>query len=170
MPTDFYFYLLLGAAAGGLINGLAGFGTGCADWSLRRESIGYFRSYLVLNSLYYLSDENILNLDLATEAVTAPYKGRGDSEGLGPIQVLIVKYSNPARAKKALHRFHEAYLPEHPKDPNLSKTTRFTDFFKDEDRWLGYMLSGDLVAMVFECPDEQTARALIHQLPLDESS
>ncbi|PUB09800.1 sulfite exporter TauE/SafE family protein [Yoonia sediminilitoris] len=27
MPTDFYFYLLLGAAAGGLINGLAGFGT-----------------------------------------------------------------------------------------------------------------------------------------------
>jgi hypothetical protein len=43
-------------------------------WKLRNDRIGYFRSYLVLNSLYYLSHQNILNLDHSTEAVTAPYE------------------------------------------------------------------------------------------------
>jgi hypothetical protein len=138
-----------------------------ADWTLRRDRIGYFRSYLVLNSLHYLSDENILNLDLATEAVTAPYKGGGDSKGRGPIQVLIVKYPDPALAEKALYHFHEAYLPEHPKDSKLGLTSRVSDFFEVEDSWLGYMLSGSSVAMVFECPDEQTARKGIGQLRID---
>ena len=33
------------------------------DWKLRKDRIGYFRSHLVLNSLYYISHKNILNLD-----------------------------------------------------------------------------------------------------------
>ena len=127
------------------------------------------RSYLVLNSLHYLSDENILNLDLSSEAVTAPYKGRGDHEGWGTIQALIVKYPIPELAERALHHFHEAYLPDHPGESKLGVTKRFSDVFQVEDRWLGYLLSGRFVAMVLECPDEQSAQRFIHQLQIDES-
>ena len=51
-----------------------------SDWKLRKDRIGYFRSHLVLNSLYYLSHQNILNLDHSTEAVTAPYENISDAE------------------------------------------------------------------------------------------
>ena len=144
----------------------AGVGT---EWDLRRDRIGYLRSYLVLNSLHYLSDENILNLDLSTEAVTAPYNGRGDHEGRRTIQALIVKYPTPELAERALHHFHEAYLPDHPGPSKPGVTERFSDVFQVEDRWLGYLLSGRFVAMVLECPDEQSAQRFIHQLQIDES-
>ena len=47
-----------------------------ATWKLRVEQIELFlsqRHHLVLNSIYYLSHENILDLDLSAEAVSAPY-------------------------------------------------------------------------------------------------
>jgi len=43
-------------------------------WKLRVDRLSFFRSHLVLNSIYYLSSENILDLDLSTEAVIAPYE------------------------------------------------------------------------------------------------
>jgi hypothetical protein len=43
-------------------------------WKLRRDRLSFFRSYLALNSIYYLSHENILDLDLSTEAVIASYE------------------------------------------------------------------------------------------------
>jgi len=44
-----------------------------SGWKLHKDRLSFFRSYLVLNSIYYISHENILNLDLSTEAVFAPY-------------------------------------------------------------------------------------------------
>ena len=34
-----------------------------SGWTLRNDRISFFRSHMVLNSLYYLSHQNILNLD-----------------------------------------------------------------------------------------------------------
>ena len=50
------------------------------DRHLQRDRIRYFRSYMVLNSFYYLSFKNILNLDLSTEAVTATYGNKAKGE------------------------------------------------------------------------------------------
>jgi hypothetical protein len=130
---------------------------------LRNDRIGYFRSHLVLNSLYYLSHQNILNLDLSTEAVTAPYESIGGKDRTR-VQFLFVRYGDSVQAQQALDNFHKAYLPEHEKDFVAGSVTESQSFFKIEDGWLGYKLHGPCIALVFECPDENSARMIIEQI------
>ena len=135
-----------------------------SDWKLRKDRIGYFRSHLVLNSLYYLSHQNILNLDHSTEAVTAPYENISNAGISKRVQVLFVKYATPERARKALDNFHNAYLHEHRKgfDPGVAK--KHMNSFNIEDGWLGYSLDGMCVAIVFECPNRESAQMIIKQI------
>ena len=132
-----------------------------AVWKLRADRLSFFRSHLVLNSIYYLSHENILDLDLSAEAVIAPYEtipGSGD-----PIrsQVLLVQYENPERASQALNRFHDAYLPDHKKEIWADTDADSPSPFRLEDGWLAYKLLGKYIAIVFECPDPESARTIL---------
>ncbi len=129
------------------------------DWKLRRDRIGYFRSYLVLNSLYYLSHQNILNLDLSTEAVTAAYEKVLTEDNIHRVQFLFIKYADSRRARQALNNFHKTYLPEHKKD-----RAEGSHFFKIEDGWLGYRINGRCIVLVFECPDKASAGMIINQI------
>ncbi|MFC1829508.1 DUF6599 family protein [Thermodesulfobacteriota bacterium] len=134
-----------------------------SDWTLRRDRIGYFRSHLVLNSLFYLSHQNILDLDLSTEAVTAPYEKISDAADRKRSQLLLVKYENPVRAREALNHFHEAYLPEYEKTISENMDVNI-HCYKIEDGWLGYQLHGRFIALVFGCPDQEVARFFIKQI------
>lgn len=134
-----------------------------SDWELRNDRIGYFHSHLVFNSLYYLSHQNILNLDLSAEAVTAPYE-KADNGNLKRVQFLFVKYSDSTQARQALEKFHKAYLPEHKRDFVDGSMTESPNFFKIEDGWLGYKLHGPCIALVFECPDKESAGMFIKQI------
>jgi hypothetical protein len=135
-----------------------------SDWKLRKDRIGYFRSHLVLNSLYYLSHQNILNLDHSTEAVTAPYENISNAGISKRVQVLFVKYATPEQARKALNNFHNAYLHEHRKGFDPGVATKHMNFFNIEDGWLGYSLDRICVAIVFECPNRESAQMIIKQI------
>src|SRR4030042_2004282 len=73
-------------------------------WKLQPNQIRYFRSPLVFNIFYYLSLENILNLDRSAEAVTATYEKTG-VEKSKRARILFVKYASPEKASKALDLF-----------------------------------------------------------------
>jgi len=137
-----------------------------SDWKLRNDRIGYFHSYLVLNSLYYLSHQNILNLDFSNEAVTAPYE-KANNGDLKRVQFLFVKYSDSTQARQALETFHKAYLPEHKKDFGAGSMTESPNFFNIEDGWLGYKLHGPCIALVFECPDQKSAQNILKQIQIN---
>ena len=137
-----------------------------SDWTLREDRIGYFRSHLVLNSLYYLSHQNILNLDHSTEAVTAPYEDISNAGTPKRVQVLFVKYLSPERAQKALEKFHNAYLHEHQKGFDPGITHEHMNAFKIEDGWLGYALDGKCLIIAFECPNQESAWMIIKQISL----
>ncbi len=130
-------------------------------WKLRKDRLSFFRSYLALNSMYYLSHENILDLDLSNEAVIAPYENISSSSERKRSQFLLVKYENHERARKALNRFHDAYLPEHKKEFTADSATKSASLFKLEDGWLAYKLVNKYIAIVFECPDQESARIII---------
>ena len=132
-----------------------------SSWKLRKDRLSFFRSYLVLNSVYYLSEENILDLDLSTEAITAPYEHISGPSGHKRIQFLLVKYEHHERARKALSHFHAAYLPEHQKEFKADSATKGPSLFKLEDGWLAYKLVNKYIAIVFECPDRESARTII---------
>jgi len=136
-------------------------------WTLRKDRIGYFRSHLVLNSFYYLSHQNILDLDHSTEAVIAPYEDRSHAGTPKRVQVLFVKYPSPERARKALKTFHNAYLHEYQKQIDPGITREPINTFKIEDGWLGYGLDGPCLTVVFECPNRESARMIIKQISLN---
>ena len=134
---------------------------------LRRNRIGYFRSHLVLNSLYYLSHQNILDLDHLTEAVTAPYEASEGNKILKRIQFLFVKYPSTGQARQALTHFHSTYLPEHLKGFTATTAAEHTDYFQIEDGWLGYTLNKTCLAIVFECADRLSAQMIMKNLSFD---
>jgi len=135
-----------------------------SDWTLRKDRIGYFRSHLVLNSLYYLSHQNIFHLGHSTEAVISPYEQRSNTRSPKRVQVLFVKYTTAEQAQKALDSFHTAYLHEHPKGFDPGATSKHTNFFSIEDGWLGYALSENALCVVFECPNQECARLFIKHI------
>ena len=132
-----------------------------ADWKLRADRLSFFRSYLVLNSIFYLSEKNILNLDLSTEAVVAPYAWVSDTADHKRSRFLVVKYEDQQHARQALNHFHDVYLPEFKKQLTGDSATESPSLFKLEDGWLAYKLIGNHIAVVFECPDQESASQII---------
>ena len=135
-----------------------------SSWKVRRDRLSFFRSYLVLNSVYYLSEDNILDLDLSTEAITTPYEHVSSPSGHKRIQFLLVKYENHERARRALSHFHAAYLPEHKRGFKADAVTKGPSLFKLEDGWLAYEVVNRYVAIVFACPDRESARVIIQKI------
>jgi hypothetical protein len=134
-----------------------------SDWKLRNDRLSFFRSYLVLNSIYYLSETNILDFDLSTEAILAPYENISKSPDGKRSQFLLVKYENREKARKALNHFHDVYLPEYKKEFETDSANKSPRLFKLEDGWLAYQLIGKYIAIVFEGPDKESARQIIQK-------
>jgi hypothetical protein len=132
-----------------------------SDWKLRRDRQSFFRSYLALNSVYYISHENILDFDLSAEAVIASYEHISGAGDRSPSWFLLVRYENCARARKALNHFHDAYLPDHKKEIMEDSPAKNLSLFKIEDGWTGYKLIDNYVVIVFKCPDRKSAKAII---------
>jgi hypothetical protein len=128
------------------------------EWKQRRPATSYFRSHLVLNSLYYLSQENLFDLGPETEAAITQYE-RESPLGTQRFRVLLIHYPEPQAAGKALAHFRRVYLPDHP-----TSSSQTQGFFSVEDGWLGFKRSGRLTTFVFECPDRETATAVLGQL------
>lgn len=134
------------------------------NWILRKDRTSFFRSHLVLNSLDFLGQENMLDLGLTSEAVTAPYERKNSSGGQTRIQFLLVKYPDQESATAALALFHRVYIPEHLFQTKSDSAGEIVNMFPVEDGWLGYRMKDDTIAFMFECPDRETARAIVEQI------
>jgi hypothetical protein len=134
------------------------------EWKLQRNEICYFRSQLVLNSIYYLSFENIFNLDSSSEAVTALYENKVRREKTNPIRVLLLKYADHEKASQALDRFCKAYLPDRDAKQIGPAMIAYSEFFRVEEGWLGYKVEKHGLVFVFQGPDEKSARSVLYAI------
>ncbi len=82
------------------------------------------------------------------------------------VPLLVIKYPDHKRASTALTDFSNAYLPDRNKEINPEKGREIQDFFHIEDGWLGYKLVNRYLALVFECPDPESAREVLSQAVL----
>lgn len=134
------------------------------NWALRRDRIRFFRTHLVLNSLYYLSHQNILDLNLTCEAVTGLYEKKESHAERTRIPFMLIKYPDLQQAQTALSHFHEAYLPEHAISLKSGSAGIIQNAYAVEDGWMAYVFQDKTIVFVFECPDKQTAMAIIKQI------
>jgi hypothetical protein len=138
-------------------------------WRLKKERTGYFRSHLVLNSLYYLSHKNILALDTSCEAVFSTYDGARKAEARKRIHLLLIQYPEEERAAEALEGFVKAYLPDRGRETAVRAGKDGKGFFHVEDGWLGFKVSGHRLTLVFGCSDLRSAEGIMDQVELDKS-
>ncbi len=134
-------------------------------WKINSNKIAFFRSHMVLNSLFYLSHQNILNLDHSVGAVTATYSSMDENAQSKPIQILIIEYINHQNAVAALNHFCIEFLPEKKITLN-TKDTIYTDYFLIEDGWLTYKLDNNILSFVFNIPDKLSAEQIINHIKL----
>ena len=145
--------------------------TGDSSWKVIPERTAYFYSHLVLNSFFYLSHENILNLGSSTEALILTLKrdvhsldrdipGREELKA----NLLVIRYPDFAEASRALTEFFQAYIPELPREITAEEGGRNQAFFKIEDGWMGYRLAGRHLALALACPDQPSAFEIL-ELP-----
>ena len=130
---------------------------GAGELHLRHDRVRFFRSHLVLNAVYFLTSDDTLGLQGTADAVYAEYRPPG-GDHTTRIHALLVHYPDATRARAALESFAGVYL-EAPDAAVVSPGTR-----QVEDAWIGYSLTGEVLAMVFEAPDAPTAEALVRAM------
>jgi hypothetical protein len=142
-----------------------------AGWRLRKDRVGFLRSHLVLNSLFYLSHDNLLDLDRSVNAVFGPYESKPSGQAPGRMHLLLIQYPSPVRAQAARSRFMAAYLPEHAsptasaKAPNAAEAPAEAGrFVVIEDGCLGIRQWQGLLGIVFSAPNCQAARSLLDHI------
>lgn len=132
-----------------------------AHWQVREDRTAYFYSHLVLNTIFYLSHENILNLNHSTEVLMITVEKAQHGEPKQSVPLLVIKYPDPARALAALTEFKGAYLPDRHTKSHLETGSDHQAYVPVEDGWLGYRLHGRYLALVFKCPDPESARRIL---------
>jgi len=135
-----------------------------SDWKIRRDRTVYFHSHLVLNSFYYLSHENILNLNHSTEGLLVCFEKKEQQPGRQPVKLIVIRYPGIQAALAALASFLQSYLPEKADQVDLCPGPGKTGSVRVEDGWLGWRLSSNYLALVFECPGQESVAELLSQL------
>jgi hypothetical protein len=134
-------------------------------WILNKERVTYFRSHLVLNSIYYISGENILHLNRDTEAVLARYDAPSRDHS-GGVDLLLAGYPDPESSWNALLSFLKVYLPEHEPPGPAARRESVLSIYEVEDGWMGYARTGRILALVFQCPDRNTGAAFLETVTI----
>jgi hypothetical protein len=113
----------------------------------KKDRTSYFHSVVNLNNRFFVSGENILNLEKSTDCVFAEYaEGAAESGNL-----LIIRYSDESRAQAAYRSFCKAYLP-----PGAAAGAG-----QAEDRtWTAAKVRANFVAVVFKAPTKEYAGRL----------
>jgi hypothetical protein len=117
--------------------------------NLLPETVRYFHHYIWLNSFYFVSNENVLNLGNDTPAALGKYRQDG-----AIFFLLLVRYPDAARAEAASRQFRQKLLDGAEDGMRPTK----------EGRWTGLQCRGDLVSVVFNAPDAPTVRAIFAKI------
>jgi hypothetical protein len=125
------------------------------QFMLRTDRTVYLRSHLVLNSAYFLSSENLLDLGLDCELAAAVYSQKSGTDSPKQVHILLVRYPGEAEAREALMHFQRVYLS------GKSSAAGDRGAVSIEDGWTGFILSGRGLGLVFEAPDESSTRLFL---------
>jgi hypothetical protein len=110
----------------------------------------YFHHYVWLNSFFFISDQNLLNIDNTTNALLAKYV-----EGDKRKYLLLVQYADQEAARKAYSAFGGEFFPEGLVDKCIQL---------EDDTWMAAFQNGNLVAAVFNAASRQSAGQLLNNV------
>lgn len=122
------------------------------------EEIYYFHNHHCLNKYYYLSDQNLLNLNQETEGILAKFKeitARPVSADSTPFVILLLRYISAAEAQMAFNNFLKNYLYCADAD-HVVQTENF--------KWTGARCVNNYIICVFDAPEKEKVQTIINQI------
>jgi len=119
---------------------------------LAPSSVRYFYHHIWLNSHYFVSGENILNMGEDTEAVLAKYDLPGENKTSAVL--LIVGYPDIQRSESAYRAFMKNFLPE-----GENGFARLADH-----RWAGCERKGKIITIVLNAPEKAVAERVLNRV------
>ncbi|RJR49260.1 MAG: hypothetical protein C4576_07195 [Desulfobacteraceae bacterium] len=116
---------------------------------LQTGSIRYLHDQVVLNTHFYISEENILHLEPRAEAVLAGYRRDG-----GSAMLLLAAYPSEGKAREALQDVLKHYLPDGGKE-GIARL--------ENGKWSAVASVGRFVAFVPEAENRDLSKALVSE-------
>jgi hypothetical protein len=113
--------------------------------NLLEDGFIYFHHYIWLNSYYYISNENLLNIDNHTSALMAKY---GDRENR--YYLLLVEYPGESEAGEAYKNLLTELFD------NRQEVIRLED-----EGWIGARINGRYLTAVFDAPSAENVNKLL---------
>ena len=104
-----------------------------------------------LNSIYYLADDNVLDLSARTEAVLGAYRSGGEK-----LLLLVVRYRNAQQAEGAYREFNRIYLKDKPPPGGLRRVASI-----EQGRQVGVLAKGQSLALVLEAKTRAACERLL---------
>ena len=118
------------------------------------QNIRYFYHYIWLNSYYFISNQDILNIDQNTQATLAKYNAAGEK-----FFVLLVIYPGKEKADAAFKSFLANYLTGAKSNIKQLKNTR----------WTGCRLENNLIAVVLDAPSREIVESFLAKIKNKQS-
>jgi hypothetical protein len=112
----------------------------------------FFHKQIILNNLYFLSTENMLNLNEKTSAVMGDYV-----LGKMKLKLLLISYPDTSSAKSAFENFCDRYLKTSPSGNRLIQKV-------EEGNFVGAELDKDYLWLTFESKDEKATGNFLRNL------
>jgi len=123
---------------------------------LKKNRTSFFHNAVHLSNRYFVSSENILNLDEKTECVFAEYAVDSNENG----HLLLIRYPDAVKSQAAFQSFRKAYLPE--ADASGAALT-------ENKKWAMVKVRGNSMAIVFEAPSKEYANKLQSVIPFPQN-
>jgi len=112
----------------------------------------FFHKQIILNNLYFLSTENLLDLNESTSAVMGDYL-----LGKMSLKLLLISYPDTSSAKSAFENFCTSYLKTSPSSNRIIQKV-------EEGKFVGAELEKNYLWLTFESKDEKTTGAFLQNL------
>jgi hypothetical protein len=114
------------------------------------RTVRFFHNPVIMNYHFFVSRDNILDLDSSVDAVIASPGEKGEGGRL-----LIIRYPSAARASAALRSFSKASIPD-AREPGPVRT--------EDQKWTNAAVRDDTVAIVFGAPTAAAATSAISKV------
>jgi hypothetical protein len=124
---------------------------------LEPQTVRFFHTVISLNSHYFISNANILNLSPETQVVMARYEKNGTRGTL-----ILVEYPSEDRAYSAFGRFIEMYLLQ-----RFAPDREFPPVELENKKYAGAVRAGRYLVLAIEADDKATAEDLLKRASAD---
>jgi hypothetical protein len=117
------------------------------EQGLDKKRIRFFHTDMLLNKHYYVSHDNILNLNRQTDCILAEYGEKNQESTF----LALIRYQTNTLAQKAYNTFIKAYMPE-AGDSGVTQT--------ENEKWVLAKQKKDVIVLIFDAPTKNIASKL----------